>query len=267
MRTRTRALAGSVAAVAALGAGGVVGTAPANAGPVSVTSAGVALTAGAPAVPNRVERTEVTFDRTVVAQLIRLGVRVRAVDAEQRGRGDDLRITFRAVRSSRPGVLEYRGGVLLDTERRPDLFLSRPMVDLRQDTVSFAVGRDRVTLLSFADRDEGRPGRPGDDRNGDRDRDGDRNDDGDRDRNGNGDDTQRGNQQGQPGSQQGAQQQGTQQRPGMPRAGTGGSVRTDGDRDVILRLTRDGEQLLDRALGTRWFWTGQPIARVDYRDR
>src|SRR5690349_16846014 len=110
MRTRTRVLASGLAAVA------VFGAVPAEAAEVG---------------PGRVDRTEVTFDRAVVRQLDRLGVRVRAVDAQQSGRGDDLRITFRVDRNSRPGLLEHRGGVRFDRRWRPDVEISRPTVDLR----------------------------------------------------------------------------------------------------------------------------------------
>ncbi|MFG1928155.1 hypothetical protein [Cryptosporangium sp. NPDC048952] len=235
MRTRTRALAGGMAAAAVLGAGAAVPAAAAD-----VTPGG------------RVDRTEVTFDRAVVRQLNRLGVRIRAVDAEQRGRGDDVRITFRAERNSRPGQLEHRGGVLFDSPRRPDFQISRPSVDLRRETVSFQIGRDRVTLLSVDTRGRGRDGdrdRPGDQREG---QNGQNGREGNRPQNG----QQGGAQQG------GAQQGGAQQRP----AAGGGGAGDDRD-EVTLRLTRDGERLLDRALGTDWFWTGQVIGTAEYEDR
>ncbi|TQS46572.1 hypothetical protein [Cryptosporangium phraense] len=180
------------------------GLAVATAAASATATVAVAVPAQA-AAPERGAQTEVTFDRTVVAQLARWGVSVRAVDADQRGgRGDDLRVTFRVDRMARPGVIEHRGSLVLDSPRRPDVVLTRPTVDLDRHTVSFGLGRDRVTLLSVTDRTQER-----DRRGPDRDR----------------------------------------------------ADRTD--RDVSLRLTREGEQTLDRAFGTTWFWTGQPIGTAE----
>jgi hypothetical protein len=254
-------------------------------GAAALTASAAAPAAAAPAaLPGHGPRTAVTFDRDVLRGLARLGVRVRAVDAEQQGRGDRLTVVFR-VTGTDHGTVQHRGGIVLDSPRRPDLVLERPTFDLRRGTVSVAVGRggrQRVTLLTATGARGGATSHDAD--RGGRDQGG--RDQGGQDRNG----QEQGRQGSRPaGDAQGnrpaagnqpANQQGTPQAPQTtapapaPRGQGGGQLAPGGggtsalgpndDYSADLRLTGDGERLLDRALDTRWFHAGMRIGSAEF---